>query len=313
MTGPVFDSGLELRAAGDGTRRLKGRFPYGKRAVLDAGGKGRRPKKEEFAPKSLAFAVEDPDRDVHLLLGHSFDKPLASKKARTLILLDSDDALSFEAILTPEIQEASWVKDFIAGFLAGLITGISPGFRIAPPEVVENPEEVTEEDPSEGNALIRTIFAAILFELSIVTRPAYHETELDMRSWETHQDRLPVRGLIRQVISLTLSAEGGDAVDLPIGPLAPDAHVTVNGIETADGIEGGRWPSITLPANLTGTVMLTYEAGYGDTPASIPADLRLAVMDQASMLYDARGPTDVRQGLSVAAARICARHRRVRL
>ncbi len=119
--------------------------------------------------------------------------------------------------------------------------------------------------------------------------------------------------LMRQVISLTLSAEGGDTVDLPIGPLAPDAHVTVNGIETADGIEGGRWPRITLPANVTGTVVLTYEAGYGDTPASIPADLGLAVMDQASMLYDARGPTDVRQGLSVAAARICARHRRVRL
>ncbi len=192
MDGPVFESGLELRAAGDGTRRLKGRFPYGKRAVMDSGGKGRRPKKEEFAPKSLSFAVDDPDRDIHLLIGHSFDKPLASKKAKTLILTDTDEALNFEAILVPEILRTTWAQDFVNGFLAGLIMGISPGFRVAPPEVVDPAEDVTEEDPSLGEALIRTIFAAILFELSIVTRPAYHETELDMRSWSAP----PVRGLV---------------------------------------------------------------------------------------------------------------------
>jgi HK97 family phage prohead protease len=186
MSGPVFDAGLELRAAGDGTRRLTGRFPYGKRAVLDSGGKGRRPKKEQFAPRAFGFAVDDPEREVHLLIGHSFDRPLASRKAGTLTLADSDEALTFEAVLTPEIQRTSWAADFLAGFAAGLIIGISPGFRVAPPEAVEKPEEVTEEPPEEGNALIRTIFAAVLFELSMVTRPAYAETEADLR-----QFRLP--------------------------------------------------------------------------------------------------------------------------
>jgi HK97 family phage prohead protease len=192
MDAPVYHAGLELRAAGDGSRRLKGRFPYNKRAVLDAGGKGRRPQKEEFAPKSLSYAVDDPDRDIHLLIGHSFDKPLASKMAKTLILQDSLEALTFEAILTAEVQETSWAKDFIAAFLAGLVGGISPGFRIAPPEAVEKAEETTEEDPSEGDALIRTIFAAILFELSLVTRPAYHDTSLSLRQFQW--DRVPVRG-----------------------------------------------------------------------------------------------------------------------
>lgn len=189
MTGPVFDAGLELRAAGDGSRRLRGRFPYKKRAVLDAGGKGRRPKKEQFAPKAFSFAVDDPDRDIHLLVGHSFDKPLASRSAKTLILQDTMDALTFEAILTPEIQQATWVSDFLAGFAAGLIVGISPGFRV--PDI-EGAEETDEEDPKEGDALIRTIFAAVLFELSMVTRPAYHETEADLR--QLQWDRLPVRG-----------------------------------------------------------------------------------------------------------------------
>lgn len=182
MENPVFDAGLELRAAGDGSRRLRGRFPYNKRAVINSGGNGRRPQKEEFAPRAFSFAVEEPDRDIHLLIGHSFDKPLASRKAGTLSLTDSDDALTFEAILTSEIQETSWVRDFLAAYAAGLITGLSPGFRVAPPEAVEKPEETTEEDPAEGNALIRTIFAAILFELSVVTRPAYDETEVEARA-----------------------------------------------------------------------------------------------------------------------------------
>ncbi|BBC73362.1 conserved hypothetical protein [Altererythrobacter sp. B11] len=179
MNGPVFDAGLELRATGDGSRRLKGRFPYKKRAVLDAGGKGRRPRKEQFAPKAFNYAVNDPERDIHLLVGHSFDRPLASKKAGTLSFQDTAEALTFEAIIVPDIQRTSWAQDFLAAYAAGLISGISPGFRV--PDMA-GAEETEEEDPSEGEALIRTIFEALLFELSMVTRPAYHETEADLRS-----------------------------------------------------------------------------------------------------------------------------------
>ena len=194
MTAPVYGGGLELRAAGDGTRRLKGRFPYKKRAVIDSGGNGRRPKKEEFAPKAFSYAVNDPEREIHLLVGHSFDKPLASKNAGTLILQDTDAALDFEAILTPDIQRTSWALDFIAAFTAGLISGISPGFRVPPPEAVDKAEETSEENPAEGNALIRTIFAAVLFELSMVTRPAYGETEADLRNFQF--DPVPRNGII---------------------------------------------------------------------------------------------------------------------
>lgn len=191
MDSPVYSAGLELRAAGDGSRRLSGRFPYNKRAVLDAGGKGRRPKKEQFAPKAFSFAVDDGDRDIHLLAGHTFDKPLASKKAKTLNLQDSAEALTFEAVLVPEILESTWGRDFLAAFAAGLIGGISPGFRV--PDM-DGAEAVEEEDPKLGDALIRTIFAAVLFELSLVTRPAYHDTAMDLRQFQW--DRQPVRGLI---------------------------------------------------------------------------------------------------------------------
>lgn len=190
MEAPVFQAGLELRAAGDGTRRLKGSFPYGSLAVVHAGGNGQRPRKEQFASKAFSFAVEDLTRDVHLLIGHSFDRPLASRSARTLILSDGDDALDFEAILTPDILRTTWAQDFVAAFAAGLIGGVSPGFRVAPADVVPKPEETTDEDPAQGDALIRTIFAAILFELSMVTRPAYPATRADLRAFN------PAPGLI---------------------------------------------------------------------------------------------------------------------
>ncbi len=138
----------------------------------------------------FSFAVEDLTRDVHLLIGHSFDRPLASRSARTLILSDGDDALDFEAILTPDILRTTWAQDFVAAFAAGLIGGVSPGFRVAPADVVPKPEETTDEDPAQGDALIRTIFAAILFELSMVTRPAYPATRADLRAFD------PAPGLI---------------------------------------------------------------------------------------------------------------------
>jgi len=179
MSAGIYDGQLELRARRrDGSRRLKGKFPYKKRAVLDAGGDGRRPKKEEFAPKAFSFAVEkEPEREIHLLSGHSFDKPLASRKAGTLVLKDTPEALEFEAVLTKPVLSTSWGKDFVASYDAGLIGGVSPGFRVAPRHVVPTPPETTaEENPAEGNALIRTIHHAVLFELSMVTRPAYLET-----------------------------------------------------------------------------------------------------------------------------------------
>ena len=49
------------------------------------------------------------------------------------------------------------------------------------------------------------------------------------------------------------------------------------------------------------------------TVAELPADLVFAVVDQAAMLFDARGASDRPAGMSVAASRITARHRGVSL
>ena len=174
---------LEERAARGGGSRLRGRFPYNKRAILSDGGRTGRPRKEQFAPRAFAYNVERSDVDIRLLVGHDYGKPLASRGAGTLSLKDSDAALTFEATISEELQAASWVSDFFAGFAAGLIVGLSPGFRIPPERVAPNAEKVEEEDPKEGTALIRTIFEALLFELSVVTAAAYSEAQVEARSW----------------------------------------------------------------------------------------------------------------------------------
>jgi HK97 family phage prohead protease len=174
---------LEIRKRGDGSRRLRGRFPYKRRAVLSDGGKTGRPQKEEFAPRAFGYRVEDPQAEIHLLVGHSFDRPLASKLNETLSLIDSDEALTFEATISPQIADTSYGADVLKQIESGLAVGISPGFRIPPKRAVAVAEKFADEghDPARGmhNAVIRTVLTALLYELSIVTRPAYTETKVE--------------------------------------------------------------------------------------------------------------------------------------
>lgn len=190
------DGGLELRKRASGAMSLAGRFPYNKRAVLSDGGRSGRPRKEVIAPRAFAYRVDRPEEDIHLLVGHSYDRPLASRLAGTLDLKDGDDALTFAATITLEMQEVGYVRDFLGGFDSGLIRGISPGFRIPPKRAVRVAETVEDEgsDPENGahNAIIRTVLQALLYELSVVTRPAYDETQLEARTWETRPAALPV-------------------------------------------------------------------------------------------------------------------------
>ncbi|PKQ11046.1 MAG: hypothetical protein CVT70_16405 [Alphaproteobacteria bacterium HGW-Alphaproteobacteria-1] len=182
LWGGMAGGGLEIRRKSGGGVRLAGRFPYNSRAVLSDGGRTGRPRKEQFAPGAFSFSVES-EADIHLLVGHSFDRPLASRRAGTLALTDTPEALTFAADIASEMEEVSHVRDALALLAAGQIAGISPGFRIPPARTVPNAETVEEENPAEGNAIIRTINEAILFELSLVTRPAYPETEVQKRNW----------------------------------------------------------------------------------------------------------------------------------
>ena len=118
-----------------------------------------------------------------MLRGHSFDSPLGSKLSGSLALEESDEALEFIASLPPERSQPSWMVDTVLAVRSGLVRGISPGFRVPPTSVVANAEELLPEVGNTG-VLVRTINEAILYELSLVTRPGYSGTEIDIRQAE---------------------------------------------------------------------------------------------------------------------------------
>ncbi len=170
------NGGLEVRRSVGGATVLRGRFPYGVSTILWDGGHTGQARKEVIAPRAFAIRVEQQDQDIHFLSGHDFDKPLASRAAGSLTLTDSDEALIFEATISPEMRDVSYVRDFLAGLGAGLIKGVSPGFRIAPTDQAESIR-------SDGDGVLRTVNSAELFEISAVTKPAYSEAQIEARSW----------------------------------------------------------------------------------------------------------------------------------
>lgn len=163
-----LNGSLELRAEG-GTTRLRATFPYGAEAEIAPG------RFERIAPRAFAGRIDGGD-EIHLLAGHSYDRPLASRSAGTLVLRDGDDALTLEATID---GGTSWARDFLAANAAGLIRGLSPGFRV--PRGGERIEQ-------RSGGVLRTITGADLFEVSAVTRPAYPEAQVEARNWRATCD-----------------------------------------------------------------------------------------------------------------------------
>lgn len=167
---------LELRSEG-GATCLRATFPYGAETELAPG------RHEVIAPRAFADRIEA-GADIHLLAGHDYNRPLASRSAGNLTLTDGDDALAIEATIQ---DGTSWARDFLAAHGAGLIRGLSPGFRV---------DEGGERIERRTSGILRTITKASLFEISAVTRPAYSQAQIEARAWETHQDRQPYRGAV---------------------------------------------------------------------------------------------------------------------
>jgi len=175
-TRATYAAGLEVRR--DGKRPvIRGKFPCGSLAVIADRGKVR---KERIMPGAFNFARED-DREVNLLMGHDFDKPLASRSAGMLTFADTPDEFVFDATIASEIEDVSHVRDALSLLASGLVRGVSPGFRVPPASSVPGAERLDEE-PGNPGVFIRTILALVLYEISLVTRPAYPSTEAELRA-----------------------------------------------------------------------------------------------------------------------------------
>lgn len=165
LWGGVANGGaLELRRDANGGARLTGRFPYASETELAPG------RAEVIEPRAFAARIEA-GADIHLLAGHDYEKPLASRAAGTLSISDTPAGVVFEAKVD---AGTTWARDFLAAHTAGLVRGLSPGFRVSPGG---------ERIERRGNGLLRRITAGELFELSAVTVPAYPAAQIEARNW----------------------------------------------------------------------------------------------------------------------------------
>ena len=101
--------------------------------------------------------------------------------AGTLEIDDGPDGLRFTATLPPDDDQPTWMSDTLRAVDAGLARGISPGFRIPPASVVPN-AETDEPEPGNPGVTIRVIRQALLPELSVVTRPSYTGSSVELRA-----------------------------------------------------------------------------------------------------------------------------------
>lgn len=168
---------LELRRDGDGSARLIGRFGYNEPTTIVPAGRMGAARKEVIAPRAFAPRLRQADAEIHLLVGHDFDRPLASRSTGTLTLTETDAALEIEARITAAIAATSHGKDALALASESLANGLSPGFRLSDDTRAEKIEQEMD------GAILRTVLRAELFELSIVTLPAYPRAQIEARSW----------------------------------------------------------------------------------------------------------------------------------
>ena len=212
----VWAGELEIRQRGS-ARILSGSFPYGRLATI--ADRGRR-RKERIDPGAFDFQLdrfaevaekiaaiqgqavqevieetraatvleqiqdleEQLERaNIHILRGHDFNQPLGDMKRGTARVVSTRAAIEFEVDLPPDEDLPTYFADAIKEVRNKRAGGISPGFRIPPRNVVPDAEFDIPE-PGNPGVSIRVVKQAVLYELSLVSRPAYGSTDVDLRA-----------------------------------------------------------------------------------------------------------------------------------
>lgn len=127
--------------------------------------------REEFAPGAFTKTLQE--RDVVLLDNHDSAKPIARKSAGTLRVNQTGEGLRWDA----DPVDTSYSRDAQTNIKAGNYGGCSVGFRAIK-------EDWLDDDGNPSNALFgtqRIVREAELPEFSVVTFPAYGDTEVSAR------------------------------------------------------------------------------------------------------------------------------------
>ncbi len=157
-------SDLEIRADDGQPPRIVGLAPRYNVWSDDLGGFI-----ERFAPGAFSKTLSETP-DVRALFNHDANFVIGRTKSGTLGLLDQKQGLRFEA--TP--PETQWASDLLTSMRRGDIDQTSFAFRAVRDEW-QDPEK-------EGQPYKRTVMEARLFDVSVVTFPAYPSATAQVRT-----------------------------------------------------------------------------------------------------------------------------------
>lgn len=120
-----------------------------------------------------AFEDSLSKNNILALYGHDYNKPLGRINSN-LQLRSDDTGLYFELRINPNV---SWAKDTYELVKDGVLQGMSFGFRCV------------EDDWTEENdgMFLRSINKLDLFEISVVSSPAYLDSSVSCRSFDEHK------------------------------------------------------------------------------------------------------------------------------
>lgn len=162
----TFDAEVRSISTDDGSLRIGG---YAAQFNKEATGLNFR---EMIAPGAFKRSLQSAE-PVFLLVNHDTDQlPLASTQSGTLVLSEDEVGLRMEAILDPSNPRAA---ELASALTRGDVDKMSFAFSVAP----------GGDTRADG---LRTLTDLNLFEVSVVTWPAYDASSVGMRSADSDDD-----------------------------------------------------------------------------------------------------------------------------
>ena len=140
---------------------------------------------EEILPG--AFAQSIAEKDVRALFNHDWNNVLGRMKSGTLVLSEDEHGLRFEI----DLPDTTVANDLAKSIDRGDIDQCSFGFIPA-----------VEEWDHEATPAARKLKEVELFEISIVSLPAYDDTTVSLRSKEQYQLIEKRRAMLSQINSI---------------------------------------------------------------------------------------------------------------
>ena len=185
---------LEVRVDGDGQPKVVGHAAVFNSLSEDLGGF-----REKIAPGAFTKTLKE--ADVRFLINHD-GLPLARTKSGTLDLKEDDRGLRIEAALEPEDPD---VQRLLPKMQRGDLDQMSFAFRA-----------IVDEWDTSKTPQVRTLKEVSLFDVSIVTFPAYPRTSVKVRSIMTEAgiDFDALAGIMARVDhGLAISGDDTDIID----------------------------------------------------------------------------------------------------